>query len=295
VKIGIIGYGFVGKAVECGFRDKCEGIYLLDPAYPKLSCSMEEMVLNSKFIFIAVPTPMKSVDGGEFDSAILDQVLEDLYPYYHSLEKEERPVIILKSTTLPNVIRGYLREYPEYRLVMSPEFLVENDALRRFVNMDSLVLGGAPLDTYPVEELYKTYSICNDKCKVAHIDAVAASFLKYMVNCFLATKVIFMNQFHSLYRELVTGTDWDTLVDAMHQDPRTGNSHGQVPGPDGDYGVGGKCFPKDLNAMIYSAKEHNVNMSLLETVWDINKRVRSNWDWKSIIGAVSSSISMGDK
>ena len=74
-----------------------------------------------------------------------------------------------------------------------------------------------------------------------------------MANCFFATKVSFMNEMYQVC-EAING-DWDAALEGFITDGRIGNSHIDVPGHDGDFGFGGKCFPKDLNAMIKKAED----------------------------------------
>ena len=72
--------------------------------------------------------------------------------------------------------------------------------------------------------------------------------VKYITNAFLATKVSFSNEMYELCKKLEI--DYDKVIEYSKQDVRLGNSHWQVPGPDGDFGFGGHCLPKDLNALI---------------------------------------------
>ena len=73
--------------------------------------------------------------------------------------------------------------------------------------------------------------------------------------------------------------NWDSVIQGIVSDGRIGQSHFQVPGHDGEYGFGGACFPKDVNAMIKTMEEHGLNPELLKAVWDENKRIRKDWDW----------------
>jgi UDPglucose 6-dehydrogenase len=80
--------------------------------------------------------------------------------------------------------------------------------------------------------------------------------------------------------------DWDAVLQGLISDGRIGQSHHQVPGHDGDYGFGGTCFPKDINAMIKTMEENGVSPDLLKAVWEENKRIRKNWDWVKSESAV---------
>ena len=83
------------------------------------------------------------------------------------------------------------------------------------------------------------------------------------------------------------GADWDDVMHGFISDGRVGNSHLDVPGHDGDHGFGGKCFPKDINAMITRCEEIGVQPTVLKAAWDKNMEVRENHDWINIKGAVS--------
>ena len=82
--------------------------------------------------------------------------------------------------------------------------------------------------------------------------------------------------------------DWEKAIEGFITDGRIGNSHIDVPGHDGDMGFGGKCFPKDLNAMIKRAEALGVNPCVMKGAWQKNKEVRTDLDWYDIPGAVSS-------
>ena len=82
--------------------------------------------------------------------------------------------------------------------------------------------------------------------------------------------------------------DYETIVFGVGMDGRIGNSHTKVPGPDGDYGFGGTCFPKDINALIHTMEQYGVNPLVLKSVWEQNKNCRKNWDWAENSSAVMS-------
>ena len=84
----------------------------------------------------------------------------------------------------------------------------------------------------------------------------------------------------------VSEVDYATVKDTILLDKRIARNI-DVPGPDGDLGYGGKCFPKDLNALIHLAREKKYRPYLLEEVWRLNEKVRKNKDWLDIPGATS--------
>ena len=278
--IGIIGYGTVGKAVARAFQ-KLTQVRVYDPAYTNcgdlFETSIEAVWPQSQFTFICVPTPqvVRPGDlGGPFDGAILDQCLQALT----SLSTESDKILVIISTTLPSRIAQYRKQWPDLRLVVCPEFLTEHNASDDFLNPRYRVLGGGEADTIAVNRLFTEFSQCQP-CPVAYCDAVGAALIKYMSNAYLALKVSVLNQFFDFWKGLDCETGWDELTQIWQLDSRIGNSHFKIPGPYGDRGWGGKCFPKDVNALLCDAKAKGVSLSILEEAWNYNTSIRKQVDW----------------
>jgi UDPglucose 6-dehydrogenase len=103
-------------------------------------------------------------------------------------------------------------------------------------------------------------------------DIKAASLYKYIMNSYLAVKVSFMNDFKMLAD--AEGVNWHDIKTLTTYDSRIGYTHMNVPGPDGQYGWGGGCFPKDVAAIIEEAIDHDLDFELLQRVESINKTHR---------------------
>ncbi len=279
--IGIVGYGTVGKAICKGFEDKAS-LHVFDPLYSpqqsqRFKRSVEDVWRASDFTFVSVPTPQKldpGQQGGPFDSSNVDQVVAAVAPH-----ADKNKILIITSTTLPSKIGEYLERHPQLNLVMLPEFLTERNAQRDFLSPAFRIIGGEPDFARAVQDLFERYSACTP-CKVGYCDAIGAAFVKYMINSYLAVKVSFLNQFYDLFRQSGSRAAWAELSELFHYDARMGNSHRDVPGYDGDRGWGGKCLPKDVNAIMRDARGQGCPMSLLEEAWEYNLRVRSDIDWK---------------
>ena len=114
-------------------------------------------------------------------------------------------------------------------------------------------------------------------CPVFYTDTVTASLVKYTLNTFLASKVLFMNEIHKIFTSLNTISSWEEFTAILMAEGRIGPSHMQVPGPDGKLGFGGACFPKDLSALINFAEEEGETLELLKSVRKINNDIRSNY------------------
>ena len=109
-----------------------------------------------------------------------------------------------------------------------------------------------------------------------------AEMVKYFINCFLASKVTFANEMYDIC--IAAGVDYDKVCEYALYDARIGKSHLAVPGPDGDRGFGGHCFPKDLTGMISFAREMDIVPEFLEAVQSSNDFFRINKDWLKMKG-----------
>ena len=103
-----------------------------------------------------------------------------------------------------------------------------------------------------------------------------------MNNCFLATKVSFMNEMKLIASKI--NVDWDKAVEGFIGDPRVGTSHVDVPGNDGKLGFSGSCFPKDLQAIIHFAESMDVDTKVLKGSWETNLKIRPSKDWEKLRG-----------
>ena len=106
--------------------------------------------------------------------------------------------------------------------------------------------------------------------------------VKYFINTFLAVKVSFANEIKQIC-DLID-LDYDEVKDLALYDNRIGKTHLMVPGPDGEMGFGGTCFPKDIKAFIHFVKEQGIDPVVLEAVWDKNLQVRGKKDWLALPG-----------
>lgn len=279
--IGIIGNGFVGSAIVSGFSLHAD-IKIYD-AKPELSThTLSEVVNKCQYVFIGVPTPMKTVTGGEIVLDIMDSVFNDIV----TVPKDDgfsydNVVFIIKSTVIPGTVEKYQKLYPRLRIVFNPEFLTERSARLDFINSSRIVLGGNFQDVDAVSYLYRKRFPHKPIIKT---DVATAQFIKYMCNCFFSVKVSFMNEMKQAAE--AGNIDWNHAMSGFVSDGRVGNSHLDVPGHDGSHGFGGKCFPKDLNAFIHYFKLLGVSPTVMQSAWEKNLEVREDHDWLDIEGAV---------
>lgn len=260
LRMAIVGAGFVGKAVDYGFPDKNCTKTLIDP---KLGTSVSDLKgLPIKVTFVCVPTPM-GLDGS-IDASILESVVAELLVMTDG-------IVVVKSTVVPDIIDA-LCVNP--RVVYCPEFLTENNANEDFVNPFMHVFGGNSFYTEMLENIYKLYSSCKI-CPTYHMTASEASFVKYGMNSFLATKVLWFNQFHDIIEKF--GGNYNTIRNAIGTDARIGHSHTMIPGHDGRRGFGSACFAKDCPAFINFAAKQSEPFTVLTEVVRKNQDIRNSY------------------
>ncbi len=259
--IGIIGNGFVGEAQAFAFSPVSDiKIYDIDPL--KSTHNLKQ-THDSDFVFVCVPTPM--YDNGNQNLEFVEKVFK------HATEK---PIYILKSTVLPGTTDKLKETYSQLKIVFSPEFLTERTSKLDMLTQNRIIVGGKKSITSQVRKIYE---LRFKNKNVIETDSKTAELIKYMNNSFFATKVAIMNEFKLLSDKL--GTNWGDALNGFASDGRVGDSHLDVPGPDGKLGYGGKCFPKDVNALIYFAKNLDIELYTISGGWKTNLQVREQRDW----------------
>ena len=262
-KMTIVGHGFVGKAVDYAFNDDMVEKTIVDPKYGKSLQDIDPVELASTDVFfICVPTPMGK--GGEIDSSILEDTVE-------YLKSKTLGLIIIKSTVTPEIIEKLGSGDTGYRVVYNPEFLREATAVADIITPDMHIFGGTRDFTERAERFFTEYSLCK-AAPTYHMSLKDASFVKYGINTFLASKVLWFNQFYDIIKK--NGGNYGHIARAIATDPRVGYSHIMVPGPDGKRGFGGACFPKDTAAFLDFAGD----FSVLEEVVERNKEYRKDYE-----------------
>lgn len=277
MKIGVIGNGFVGSALISGFILHFDDIMIYDVDPVRSSNSLESVANDCDVVFISVPTPM--MQSGKCDLTILTDLLEK----YSSLSRKEGQIIVIRSTVVPGTMEDIASRYPQFKFVFNPEFLTERRANLDFINASRIVLGSDSESA--LQKVESVYRVRFPYKQIIKTDFASAQMIKYIANCFFATKVSFMNEMKQISD--ACNADWNAVLAGFLTDGRVGNSHVDVPGHDGSLGFGGKCFPKDINAMICKSDELGVKPTVLRAAWEKNMEVREVLDWYDIPGAVS--------
>jgi UDPglucose 6-dehydrogenase len=276
-KIGIIGQGFVGSAVREGMKNHYEILaYDKDPNKFSNVESIFHIVEGSELTFLCVPTPMRK--NGACDLTIVRSALTEINDVAKALEAKDY-IVIIKSTVPPGTTWQLNIEFPNLDIVFNPEFLTEANAVEDYKNQNRIIIGGERPGTTTVKRLFaKAFP----KVPIIKTSSTIAEMIKYVTNTFLAMKVSYANEVYQLCQGL--NIDYDKVIEYARYDDRLGNSHWSVPGPDGDFGFGGHCFPKDIAALQFVAISLGIDSTMLDAAIRKNDSVRTDLDWTTQIG-----------
>ena len=233
----------------------------------KFSTDLAEGMENALFVFSCVGTPSKS--DGSCDLTYVDNVARQIGEIISDYK------IVINKSTVPvgtadrvrEIISGRLKDRGvsvEFDVVSNPEFLKEGDAVNDFLKPDRVIVGTDNVRTAKLlETLYAPFARSRDKMIVMGVRS--AEMTKYAANCMLATKISFMNEVANICETV--GADVKEVRSGIGSDRRIGY-HFIYPG----VGYGGSCFPKDVRALIDTAKSHGCTPSLVEAVDAVNNR-----------------------
>jgi UDPglucose 6-dehydrogenase len=248
MKIGIAGYGFVGKAHEGVLKDYHD-LIIYDPALGHYGD-----LRHADAIIVCVSTPQGSHGGCHMDNVL--SIIED---------NPNVPILIKSTISLEgwNMLRHM---YPNTRITFSPEFLRAATALEDFQNTKTILLGSGNTGFWA--DIFIT---AMGKINIDVATAQELIVTKYARNSFLATKVSFFNQIYELCQK--AGIDYEVVKQHTTADARIGDSHTTITE---ERGFGGHCFPKDTEAFLVSAKLNDTQLSILQEAVDYNNLIRKD-------------------
>ena len=290
MKVSVIGTGYVGLVTgtcfaELGHTVTCIDIdekkikILKDGKCPIYEPGLQELidrnvkarrlgfasdyssVATSKTIFLAVGTP--SQENGDAD---LHYLREAAITVAKNLANDS--IVIIKSTVpvgTSKEIKDLIAKNTKlkFHLVSNPEFLKEGTAVEDFMRPDRVIIGhGDPEAAAVMDDLYAP--LVRQGNPILKMSNLSAEVAKYAANCFLATKISFINEIAKFCD--LSGADIEEVRRGIMSDKRIG-SHFLYPGP----GYGGSCFPKDVKALISTSQKLGMNLSIVEAVEKVNK------------------------
>ena len=272
MKIGVVGNGFVGSATSLFKCDDIDvAIYDKDPNRCDPADTSPQSLFNCDFVFICVPTPMNK--DGSCHTVIVEKCIYEL-----NIAGVRDENIVVRST----VPVGFCESLG---VNFMPEFLTESNWVEDFKKNNAWVFGADSIYNTSVKSRFgELISLAQGSGAIENDDIFfcstkEAELAKLARNSFLATKVSYFNEiFDFCDKEEV---DYNTVAELTGLDPRIGQSHTQVPGPDGKRGFGGTCVPKDISSLNYQLEQVGIESYIIEAAKSRNTQVdRTEQDWK---------------
>ena len=220
-------------------------------------------ISEATLIFVAVGTPPRG-DGGA-DLSAVDSVALAV------MEHAQRECVLVLKSTVPVGTNARVRRLVKdskhtIHVVSNPEFLKEGDALNDFLRPDRIVVGVSEDDSFARSHMERLYHpVCLDKNRIVFMDPASAELTKYVANTMLAMRISFMNEVAGLCERV--GADIHSVRHGVGSDARIGSKF-LYAGP----GYGGSCFPKDVKALVHTAREHGIELELVATTARVNER-----------------------
>lgn len=242
-QVGIIGYGMVGSAVGAWFKqaEKYDLKKFPNGWYDVDACGI---------VFICVPTPYKKSTG--YDYRAIEATAKRL---------TGRKIVVLKSTVLPGKTAELQKQFPQHTWLFNPEFLRDKSAVEDFLQADRQIVGMAKKTAKHLAAATLVMKLLPKAPYQAITTSTEAELIKEFANAFLATKVVFANMMFDVAKYM--GAEYEQIRLGVGHDPRITTSMMKVI-QDGYRGYSGKCFPKDMGAMIAWGKKNKHRLPLLE-------------------------------
>ncbi len=257
-RIEIIGNGVVGQGMIKLF-DKRFDVSIYDPKK-----GHNKYAVDAELSIICVPTPSK--DDGSCDVSIVEE----------SVKQCNSPLILIKSTIPPGTTEYLSKKYNK-NVCFSPEYMGESKYFTPYwkypdptrAETHTFVIIGGKQASWVADFFMKVMSVDT----VYHLcTSMEAELMKYAENCFFATKVTFVNEFYNICKTF--GVDWKKVREGWLLDSRINKNHTLV--FEDERGYGGKCYPKDISAIIKASEAKGYEPTLLKSVIKTNNKIREN-------------------
>lgn len=292
LSVGIVGGGFVGSTCYQVFhqlKDWSVKVYDLNKEKSRLHNAMGsaanfvgmEDVANCDVVFVCVPTPMK-MSTGECDTSIVEHCVATIRGF------NKYNTIVIKSTVPPGTTKKINFNYGN--VFFNPEFLTEANAYNDFVSLEYQIIGINEDNKEKVDHNHPLLSLYRD-CYVQKLtngeqlfimDSTSAEMIKYVKNCYLATRISFFNEIKQVCDKL--DLNYEKVAHYAGLDNRIGQHYNKI--YDDKPFFAGHCLPKDINALIHLMKILNINSNVLSGVWKTNLERSEGFerDWEGMIG-----------
>lgn len=262
--IGIVGNGTVGGATARVWMEYANvKVYDIEPT--KRSHTLND-ALNADYVFVCLPSPQR-LDSMDMDLSVIEGFFASCYG--------KTTQFILRSTVPIGTTNTLCQKYG-LSIIHYPEFLTERTAYVDACCPSRSILGVpyCSSDIVAISALLKTRF---PGAPLLIMNSDESELIKLAQNAFFATKIAFFNELKKLvnYERLIR---WDQILEGLLSDGRICQSHIKVPGPDGRYGFGGTCLPKDTACLAYKMIERGLDPTVLTAVLRRNIFDRATYD-----------------
>lgn len=242
--------------------------HVVDNKQLQVTVDTSEAICNSEVSLICVGTP--SNNNGSLNLKYVEKVCKEIGLVLEN--KKEYHVVVVRSTVLPGTVQDRLipileeasarKAGVDFGVCMNPEFLREGSAIKDYYNPSFIVIG--ELDQRSgavVEQMYRTID-----STVVHTNIRSAEMVKYVSNAYHALKVVFANEIGNICK--AHQVDGQEVMDIFSIDNQLNISSAYLkPG----FAFGGSCLPKDVRALVYRAKELDIEVPLLNAILPSNR------------------------
>lgn len=268
MRIGIIGVGIVGNAVNINLCEKigADNVFVYDKY--KLIGKFED-ILDTDIVFLCLPTLYSEIDN-QYDKSAIYETCEKLSTNRYT------GTVVVKSTVEPGTCENLSSTY-KLHIIHNPEFLTANSAVEDFRNQHHIVIGITKIYSLnsSIDNLlltfYKTYY---PHAEITVCNSTESETVKLACNNFYAVKIQFFTEIYLLCKKI--GIDYENVKSTMVKNSWINIMHTQVPGPDGNISYGGFCFPKDVKAMISYMKNKNTPNKIINACDEERNSIRND-------------------
>lgn len=257
MRVGLIGTGFVGSALQKSFESRGQVVVAFDKFK---NIGKIEDVLDTDVVFLCLPSLF--IEGYGYDLTAIQENCRKLSQQKYS------GLVVLKSTVEPGTTK-FLAETFKLNMAYNPEFLTARTAFDDFDSQKHIVIGFNEIEP---TELINLFSTLYPQAVISKSNTTEAETMKVFCNCFYAAKVMIFNEYYLMCQKL--GLDFELVKEMMLKNGWINPMHTSVPGPDGKFAYGGACFPKDTGALNYFMSKLGTPHEVLEAAIKERNKIR---------------------
>jgi nucleotide sugar dehydrogenase len=278
--IGIIGVGVLGKAILETFISikslyiKCYDKYRIDNKnitinnhiYHDIYVSKIEDLIHCNILFLCLPTEYDTIKK-EYNKKEID------YVFYELAQLNYKGILLLKSTVEPKTTYNLSQLYPQLTLIHNPEFLTARTATSDFISQKHIVLGLSNYNNHSITYIKTFFETYFKDATISICSSDESESMKLFCNSFYATKIQYFTEVKLLCDKM--DIEYNNVIELMLKNGWINPMHTTIPGHDGLLSFGGKCLPKDINALSSLCNTLDSPHEVIKAVVNENNRMRN--------------------